>query len=62
MVIEQALANPDVGPKRLSGILRSLPDGQCTVGHGTISTILKEAGLNTVEARRSRLSELAGVA
>lgn len=62
MVIEQALANPDVGPKRLSGILRSLPDGQCTVGHGTVSTILKEAGLNTVEARRSRLSELAGVA
>ncbi|CCH16362.1 Protein of unknown function [Micromonospora lupini str. Lupac 08] len=61
-VIEQALANPDVGPKRLSEILRHLPDGQCTVGQGTISTILREAGLNTVEARRSRLSELAGVA
>ncbi|MET8082940.1 HNH endonuclease signature motif containing protein [Micromonospora sp. NPDC005237] len=26
-VIEQALANPDVGPKRLSGILRNLPTG-----------------------------------
>ncbi|GLZ57749.1 hypothetical protein Misp05_13250 [Micromonospora sp. NBRC 107095] len=61
-VIEQALANPDAGPKRLSGILRNLPDGPCKVSHGTISTILKEAGLNTVGARRSRLTELAGVA
>ncbi|MEV1317278.1 hypothetical protein AB0J14_14485 [Micromonospora arborensis] len=61
-VIEQALANPDVGPKRLSVILRNLPGGGCRVSHGTISTILKEAGLNTAEGRRSRLSELAGVA
>ncbi|MET7708468.1 hypothetical protein [Micromonospora sp. NPDC005413] len=62
VVIEQALANPDVGPKRLSGILRTLPGRECKVSHGTISTILKEAGLNTVKARRSRLSTLAGVA
>ncbi|MEU8130391.1 hypothetical protein AB0B68_24510 [Micromonospora sp. NPDC049049] len=61
-VIEQALEHPDIGPKRLSGILRDLPRGGCRVGHGTISTILKEAGLNTVAARRSRLSGLAGVA
>ncbi|MGW5560276.1 HNH endonuclease signature motif containing protein [Micromonospora sp. NPDC003944] len=61
-VIEQALAHPDAGPKRLSAILRGLPVGACRVGHGTISTILREAGLNTVGARRSRLRELAGVA
>ncbi|MEO3770014.1 hypothetical protein [Micromonospora sp. B9E7] len=61
-VIAQALTHPDVGPKRLSGILRDLPGGACRVSHNTISAILKEAGLNTVEARRSRLSELAGVA
>ncbi|WP_435204585.1 HNH endonuclease [Micromonospora sp. bgisy143] len=61
-VTQQALANPDVGPKRLAEILRNVPNGTCRVGHGTISAILKEAGLNTVEARRSRLSELAGVA
>ncbi|MEV4659298.1 HNH endonuclease [Micromonospora sp. NPDC049301] len=59
-VIEQALANPDVGPKRLSAILRNLPDGERKVSHGTISTILKEAGLNTAEARRSRLSDVRG--
>ncbi|WP_430500268.1 HNH endonuclease [Micromonospora trifolii] len=61
-VIEQALANPDAGPKRLSGILRDLPGGACKVSHGTVSTILKEAGLNTVGARHSRLRQLAGVA
>ncbi|MEV5210078.1 HNH endonuclease [Micromonospora sp. NPDC053740] len=61
-VIEQALKHPDVGPKRLSGILRDLPGGGYRVGHGTISTLLKEAGLNTVAARHSRLRELAGVA
>ncbi|WP_204943612.1 HNH endonuclease [Micromonospora luteifusca] len=61
-VIAGALANPDVGPKRLSAILRNLPGGGCRLSHGTISTILKEAGLNTVKARRSRLSALAGVA
>ncbi|MEU8331152.1 hypothetical protein [Micromonospora sp. NPDC048839] len=61
-VIEQALAHPDVGPKRLSGILRDLPGGGCRVSHGTVSAILREAGLNTAQARRSRLSELAGVA
>ncbi|WP_327042814.1 hypothetical protein OG400_12330 [Micromonospora ureilytica] len=62
VVIEQALANPGVGPKRLSGILRALPGEACKVSHGTISTILQEAGLNTVGARHSRLRELAGVA
>ncbi|WP_433118332.1 HNH endonuclease signature motif containing protein [Micromonospora sp. CA-246542] len=62
VVIQQALANPDVGPKRLAEILRTAPNGTCRVSHGTVSAILKEAGLNTAEARRSRLSELAGVA
>ncbi|MEU7917314.1 hypothetical protein [Micromonospora zamorensis] len=62
VVIEQALAHPDVGPKRLSGILRNLPGRACRVSHGTVSTILREAGLNTVDARRSRLRALAGVA
>ncbi|MGC4756008.1 hypothetical protein [Micromonospora trifolii] len=36
--------------------------GDAGWGHGTISTILREAGLNTADARRSRLSGLAGVA
>ncbi len=59
-VIRQALAHPDVGAKRLSAILRNLPYGGCNASHGTISTILKEAGLNTAEARRSRLSDVRG--
>jgi hypothetical protein len=59
-VIEQALAHPSLGAKRLSALLRELPQGGCRVSHGTVSIILREAGLNTAAARRSRLSSASG--
>jgi transposase/predicted RNA-binding Zn-ribbon protein involved in translation (DUF1610 family) len=52
-VIAYALANPSLGPKRLCAELRSRQCDALTVSHGTISTILSEAGLNTVAARRA---------
>lgn len=60
-VIAHALAHPELGPKRLAAQLRGLPTGGCTVSHGTVSRILREVGLNTVAARRSRLISQAGV-
>ncbi|WBB70625.1 HNH endonuclease signature motif containing protein [Micromonospora sp. WMMD812] len=60
VVIAQALANPEFGPNRLAGLLRALPGGGHRVSHGTISAILREAGLNIVAARRSRLSTASG--
>jgi hypothetical protein len=59
-VLRYALANPDLGPKRVAANVRELPEGGCAVSHGTVSNILREAGLNTVAARRSRLSEASG--
>ncbi|WP_433347955.1 HNH endonuclease signature motif containing protein [Micromonospora sp. CA-111912] len=61
-VLHHALANPTLGPKKLACLLRELPEGGCAVSHGTVSTILRAAALNTVAARRSRLSASAGVA
>lgn len=61
-VLHHALDNPTLGPKKLACLLRELPEGGCAVSHGTISAILRAAALNTVAARRSRLSASAGVA
>ncbi|MBO4208444.1 hypothetical protein [Micromonospora echinofusca] len=61
-VIRYALAHPELGPKSIARRLRQLPDGGCRVSHGTVSNILRAAGLNTVAARRSRLVRSAGVA
>ncbi|MEH1013470.1 HNH endonuclease signature motif containing protein [Micromonospora sp. CPCC 206060] len=60
-VIRYALAHPELGPKTIARRLRELPGG-CLVSHGTVSNILRAAGLNTVAARRSRLVRSAGVA
>ncbi len=59
LVLSQALAHPELGPKPLARLLRELPGG-CHVSHGTISNILREEGLNTAAARRSRLSDAGG--
>lgn len=63
-VLAFALANPELGPKTIARRLREIPDrdGGCLVSHGTVSNILRAAGLNTVAARRSRLVGSAGVA
>ncbi|MDO3700847.1 HNH endonuclease [Micromonospora sp. C28SCA-DRY-2] len=59
-VIEYALANPDLGPKRLARLLQQLPNGGCEVSRGTIFHILSQAGLTTRAARRSRLTNASG--
>jgi transposase len=61
-VIAYALAHPDLGPKAVARRLRNMPTGGCSVSHGTVSNILREAGLNTISARRSRLTSPAEVA
>ncbi|WP_197701347.1 HNH endonuclease [Micromonospora coxensis] len=61
-IVAYALANPTLGPRRLADAIRAATDGRCTVSHGTVSTVLRRAGLHTVSARRSRLSGSAGVA
>jgi transposase len=61
-VIAFALAHPEFGPKTIAQRLREAAVGGCRVSHGTVSNILREAGLSTIAARRSRLSASAGVA
>lgn len=61
-VINYALTHPEEGPRTIASRLRKLPEGGCSVSHGTVSNILRAAGLNTVAARRSRLIGSAGVA
>ncbi|MEU5786905.1 HNH endonuclease signature motif containing protein [Micromonospora purpureochromogenes] len=61
-VVRYALANPALGPRKLAGLIRESSGGECVVSHGTVSNILRRAGLHTVSARRSRLSGSAGVA
>ncbi|BCJ64188.1 helix-turn-helix domain-containing protein [Polymorphospora rubra] len=60
-VIAHALAHPTDGPKAIARQLRTL-DPTGAVSHGTVSNILRKAGLNTIAARRSRLLASAGVA
>ncbi|MER6594519.1 hypothetical protein ABT214_22250 [Micromonospora purpureochromogenes] len=61
-VVRYALANPALGPRKLAGLIRESSGGECVVSHGTVSNILRRAGLHTVSARRSKLSGSAGVA
>lgn len=61
-VIAHALAHPALGPRKLAALVAVASGGECTVSHGTVSNILRRAGLHTVSARRSRLSGSAGVA
>ncbi|MEV0427141.1 HNH endonuclease signature motif containing protein [Micromonospora sp. NPDC050495] len=61
-VLAHALAHPDLGPRKLAELIAVATEGECTVSHGTVSNILRRAGLHTVSARRSRLIGPAGVA
>ncbi|MFY1586467.1 hypothetical protein ACN267_18420 [Micromonospora sp. WMMD734] len=54
-VIRYALARPDLGPRKLAAFIREATDDVCVVSHGTVSNILRRAGLSTVSARRSKL-------
>ncbi|GAB7040038.1 MULTISPECIES: HNH endonuclease [Catenuloplanes] len=56
-VIAHALAHPDLGPK---SIARELRDQGCPVAHGTISTILRRAGLATIRDRRRAAASVSG--
>jgi hypothetical protein len=52
-VIGMALADPALGPKKISAALRSREMDPIKMAHGTVSSILRSAGLGTVAARRA---------
>lgn len=54
-VVRYALARPELGPRKLAEFIRQATDGTCVLSHGTVSNILRRAGLSTVSARRSKL-------
>jgi predicted RNA-binding Zn-ribbon protein involved in translation (DUF1610 family) len=56
-VIGYALANPALGPKKISFALRDRDVDPISISHGTVATILGAAGLGTVAARRTASSE-----
>ncbi|WP_446218783.1 HNH endonuclease [Micromonospora sp. IBHARD004] len=60
-VIRFALAHPELGSRRIARGLAEA-SGIPAISHRTVQLILREAGLTTPEARRSRLSRSAGVA
>ncbi|SCL20694.1 Winged helix-turn helix [Micromonospora rhizosphaerae] len=62
MVINYALANPRLGPRKLAEVIKTATAGECLVSHGTVTNILRRAGLHTASVRRSKLSGSAGVA
>jgi hypothetical protein len=61
-VIRFALSHPQFGSRRIAQGLAEASDGLPVISHRTVRLILKEAGLTTPQARRSRLIESAGVA
>lgn len=56
VIVAFALQNPMFGIRRLAEELRRHPDGPVLVGHGTVSRVLHQAGLNTQAARITALS------
>jgi transposase len=56
LVIRHALANPEMGARRLAASVRAATDTKVDLDYGKVSAILRAAGLNTAAARRSRLS------
>jgi hypothetical protein len=52
-VIGFALANPELGPKRIAGELRAAGSNGCVISHGSVWRILRAAGLATISARRA---------
>ncbi|BCL15983.1 helix-turn-helix domain-containing protein [Micromonospora sagamiensis] len=61
LVVRYALANPDLGPRKLADLIRAATEGRERPSHGTVSNVLRAAGLHTARARRTRLSGQAGV-
>ncbi|MGY0005898.1 HNH endonuclease [Micromonospora sp. I033] len=61
-VIRFALAHSEAGSRKIADALTDASDAGATISHRTVQAILREAGLTTLEARRSRLSRSAGVA
>ncbi|GGR72131.1 hypothetical protein GCM10010169_15070 [Micromonospora fulviviridis] len=61
-VIRFALAHPQAGSRKIASALTDASDAGAAISHRTVQEILREAGLTTPEARRSRLSRSAGVA
>jgi transposase-like protein len=58
-VIQHALRNPRLGPRRLAAdLMKSEPPTE--VAHGTIANILRRAGLSTVHARLEACGETDG--
>ena len=50
-VVAFAVAHPGLGPRKLSEELRKRRPHPIRIAHGSISTILRDAGLRTVQAR-----------
>ncbi|MET8836715.1 HNH endonuclease [Micromonospora sp. NPDC004540] len=61
-VIRFALAHPQAGSRKIAEALTDASGAGAAISHRTVQAILREAGLATLEARRSRLSRSAGVA
>ena len=61
-VIRFALAHPEAGSRKIAEALTGASGTGTAISHRTVQVILREAGLTTPEARRSRLSRSAGVA
>ncbi|MEU8260761.1 helix-turn-helix domain-containing protein [Micromonospora sp. NPDC048999] len=61
-VVRLALAHPESGARKIARRLTEASDDGPVISHQTVQLILREAGLATAEARRSRISGSAGVA
>ncbi|MFE9957995.1 HNH endonuclease [Micromonospora sp. NPDC005299] len=61
-VIRFALAHPQAGSRKIAEALSEASGSGTAISHRTVQAILREAGLTTLEARRTRLSGSAGVA
>ncbi|MFC0028568.1 HNH endonuclease [Micromonospora chaiyaphumensis] len=61
-VIRFALAHPEAGSRKIAEALTDASGSRPAISHRTVQAILREAGLITLESRRTRLSGSAGVA
>jgi hypothetical protein len=52
-VMEVAFAHPRLGPKKIAAALRDRSRDPINISHGTVATILAEAGLGSVLAREN---------
>lgn len=56
-IIAFAIAHPSLGPKKVAAALRDPAAGGWLVAHGTVSSVLARAGLNT-RAKRLAVARL----